>query len=121
MDWGTLVGKFSSLSLPALGSSLLWNSSQLYTSGVLSVVDSNYLSGDFNRDGHVNAADISAMFLAMSDLQKFRTETGLTDPQRAARVRQGLALVREKLGGPGASRRAALAILQVAGAANTRA
>jgi len=38
----------------------------------------------------------------------------LTDPQRVARMRQGLARVRRKLGGPGASRRAAEAVLKVA-------
>jgi lipid-A-disaccharide synthase len=38
----------------------------------------------------------------------------LTDPQRVARIRQGLAAVRRKLGGPGASRRAAEAILKIA-------
>jgi lipid-A-disaccharide synthase len=40
----------------------------------------------------------------------------LADPGRAARIRAGLARVREQLGAPGASRRAAEAILQVAGA-----
>jgi lipid-A-disaccharide synthase len=39
----------------------------------------------------------------------------LTDPARAARIRTGLARVRASLGGPGASRRAAEAILKVAG------
>ena len=38
----------------------------------------------------------------------------LTDHERAARIRAGLARVREKLGGPGASRRAAESILKVA-------
>jgi lipid-A-disaccharide synthase len=38
----------------------------------------------------------------------------LTDPARRTRIRQGLARVRERLGGPGASRRAAEAILSVA-------
>jgi lipid-A-disaccharide synthase len=38
----------------------------------------------------------------------------LADPARAARVREGLARVRARLGGPGASRRAAEAILRVA-------
>jgi len=38
----------------------------------------------------------------------------LTDRPRAARIREGLARVRERLGGPGASRRAAEAILRVA-------
>ena len=37
----------------------------------------------------------------------------LTDHDRSARVKQGLARVRERLGGPGASRRAAQAILKV--------
>jgi lipid-A-disaccharide synthase len=37
----------------------------------------------------------------------------LTDPARAARIREGLAQVRARLGGPGASRRAAQAILEV--------
>ena len=39
----------------------------------------------------------------------------LTDPARAAKIRDGLADVRRKLGGPGASRRAAQAILRVMG------
>lgn len=38
----------------------------------------------------------------------------LTDSQRVARIRQGLAAVRRKLGGPGASRRAAGAVLKIA-------
>jgi lipid-A-disaccharide synthase len=37
----------------------------------------------------------------------------LTDPARAATIREGLARVRARLGGPGASRRAAEAILRV--------
>lgn len=40
----------------------------------------------------------------------------LRDPARAARIKQGLAEVRRKLGGPGASRRAAMAILNTIGA-----
>jgi len=39
----------------------------------------------------------------------------LTDAARRARVRDGLAVVRQRLGGPGASRRAAAAILQLVG------
>ena len=44
----------------------------------------------------------------------------LTDRQRCAGIRQGLARVRERLGGPGASRRAAEAILRVAEQARDR-
>ncbi|HWF85046.1 MAG TPA: lipid-A-disaccharide synthase [Vicinamibacterales bacterium] len=40
----------------------------------------------------------------------------LTDPARVATIREGLARVRAKLGGPGASRRAAEAILRVVAA-----
>ena len=39
----------------------------------------------------------------------------LTDPARARRIRDGLARVRARLGGPGASRRAAEAVLSVMG------
>ena len=41
----------------------------------------------------------------------------LTDAARAAHVRQGLARVRDRLGGPGGSRRAAEAIMRVAATA----
>jgi lipid-A-disaccharide synthase len=44
----------------------------------------------------------------------------LTDPARAASVRSGLAKVRARLGGPGASRRAAEAILKVVREQNIR-
>ena len=40
----------------------------------------------------------------------------LTDEARAAAIRRGLARVRERLGGPGASRRAAEAVLRIASA-----
>jgi lipid-A-disaccharide synthase len=43
----------------------------------------------------------------------------LTDRARVARIREGLARVRERLGGPGASRRAAEAILGVARSTRT--
>jgi lipid-A-disaccharide synthase len=39
----------------------------------------------------------------------------LTDRERAAQIRAGLARVRTALGGPGASRRAAMAIMRVVG------
>ena len=37
LDWGTLSGTFSTLQLPVLDSGLAWNTSQLYTTGVISV------------------------------------------------------------------------------------
>ena len=37
LDWGTLAGTFDTLHLPALGSSLAWDTSRLYLDGTLSV------------------------------------------------------------------------------------
>lgn len=45
----------------------------------------------------------------------------LTDPARASRIREGLARVRSRIGEPGASRRAAEAILRIAGGLRTEA
>jgi hypothetical protein len=53
LDWGSLSGTFSSISLPALSDGLAWDQSQLYVTGVLSVV----LAGDYNKNGIVDAAD----------------------------------------------------------------
>lgn len=53
MNWATRTGAFDTLQLPALGG-LFWNTSQLYTTGVLSVA---VLTGDYNYDGLVDAAD----------------------------------------------------------------
>lgn len=51
-DWGTVSGTFSTFSLPTLGGTLGWNTSQLYTSGVLSIT-----SADYNQNNSVDAAD----------------------------------------------------------------
>jgi T5SS/PEP-CTERM-associated repeat protein len=57
LDWfGTRSGTFSSLTLPTLAG-LTWNTSQLYTTGVLSLINAAGLAGDYNQDGRVNAAD----------------------------------------------------------------
>jgi hypothetical protein len=53
LDWQTLSGAFSDIQLPPLAGNLIWNTSQLYTTGVLSVG----VPGDYNNDGNVNAAD----------------------------------------------------------------
>jgi T5SS/PEP-CTERM-associated repeat protein len=58
LDWtGTLSGSFASLQLPTLGGSLVWNTSQLYTTGELSVTGPAGLPGDYNQNGTVDAAD----------------------------------------------------------------
>jgi autotransporter-associated beta strand protein len=53
LDFAAVTTTFDMLLLPTLDSSLVWDSTNLYTSGVLSVA----LAGDFNRDGSVDAAD----------------------------------------------------------------
>ena len=54
---GSLSGLFESVSLPSLAPGLAWNQSQLYTTGVISVVAAAGLAGDFNNDGFVDGAD----------------------------------------------------------------
>ncbi len=53
LDWATASGSFNFISLPTLASGLVWDTSQLYTSGILSVE----LLGDYNHNGIVDAAD----------------------------------------------------------------
>jgi hypothetical protein len=76
LDWGTRSGAFASVQLPALAAPLAWNTSQLYSTGVLSVIDSNFLPGDINRDSHVDVADVSAMMTALSDLTTYQSTHG---------------------------------------------
>jgi hypothetical protein len=57
LDWtGTLSGMFSSIQLPTLDGALAWDTSQLYTDGILTVIGEG-IDGDFNRDGIVDGGD----------------------------------------------------------------
>ena len=81
LDWGSLSGmSFSTVQLPALSGAAMWNTSQLYTSGVLSVVPT-FLLGDINRDGKVTVADISALMSALANLNGYQTSDNLTGAQ----------------------------------------
>jgi T5SS/PEP-CTERM-associated repeat protein len=53
LDWTSLSGTFDAIMLPALSADLVWNTSQLYLSGVLIVT----IPGDYNGDGTVDTAD----------------------------------------------------------------
>jgi hypothetical protein len=55
IDWGGQSGAFSALQLPFLVSGLKWDTSQLYTNGVLSIAAG--IPGDYNQNGVVDAAD----------------------------------------------------------------
>jgi hypothetical protein len=78
LDWGSISGTFSTLQLPSPGGTLGWDTSHLYTTGVISVVDVGSLRGDFNRDGHVDSSDVTAMLAALADLNGFTTANRLT-------------------------------------------
>jgi hypothetical protein len=55
-DWsGHTSAVLASMNLPVLTAGLVWDTSQFYSSGLLSVALG--LSGDFNKNGVVDAAD----------------------------------------------------------------
>ncbi len=58
-DWASVTGTFDALSLPVLTGGLTWNTSQLYTTGVLSVASAG-IAGDYNNNGTVDAGDYVA-------------------------------------------------------------
>jgi T5SS/PEP-CTERM-associated repeat protein len=85
LDWsGALTGTFALLQLPTLPGSLVWITNKLYTAGILSVADSDYLPGDFNRDGHVDASDLLAMEQALVNLPAYQSSKSLTTAQLLA-------------------------------------
>jgi hypothetical protein len=79
LDWGTLNGAFSTIQLPSLTNGLAWDTTQLFNSGVITVVSNNFIPGDFNRDGHVDGSDFISMILALADLNSYKAANGLTD------------------------------------------
>ena len=58
-DWNIRSGTFASLNLPALAAGLAWNTSQLYTTGVLSVASPGFQEADFDEDGDVDGDDLT--------------------------------------------------------------
>jgi hypothetical protein len=56
LDWGTRSGEFDTLDLPGLLGNLKWDTSRLYSDGVLAVLAVG-LPGDYNQNGVVDAAD----------------------------------------------------------------
>jgi hypothetical protein len=82
-DWDNLSGTFSTLLLPALSSSLSWDTSQLHTTGFLTVV-SRSLPGDYNQNGSVDAADYVVWrnglgtIYSQADYDVWRTHFGQT-------------------------------------------
>jgi T5SS/PEP-CTERM-associated repeat protein/autotransporter-associated beta strand protein len=56
-DWASTSGTFDALQLPTLAGALAWNTSQLYTTGVLSVAPA--FTADFDKDGDVDGDDLA--------------------------------------------------------------
>jgi hypothetical protein len=81
VSWGSHSGAFSSVELPPLAGRLGWNADALYTNGTISVIDTNYLPGDFDRDGHVSVADVSSMMTALADLSGYKATRVLSTGQ----------------------------------------
>ncbi len=84
----TLTGTFDSIVLPSLTSGLTWNTSQLYSTGTLSVS----LAGDFDLDGDVDGKDFiiwqqggSPDPLSSSDLALWQAQYGSALPLFAAK------------------------------------
>jgi hypothetical protein len=48
------------------------------TTGALSVIDSNFLPGDFNRDGHVDAADFLPAMKALTNPTGYEAQYGVS-------------------------------------------
>ena len=56
LDFTGHTGTFTSVTLPPLSGGLTWDTSQLYTTGIISVVGPHVV-GDYNGNGIVDAAD----------------------------------------------------------------
>ena len=75
LDFGFLTGSFA-LTLPE---GVNWDTSQLLTTGVLSVATGS-LDGDFNEDGIVNAADYTIWYDNMGSNTMLPNDNGLGGP-----------------------------------------
>ena len=78
LDFSSHSGAFSTVQLPTLTGSLIWNTGQLYSLGVLTVEDSNFLAGDFDRNGHVDASDILPAMKALTNSAGYESQYGVS-------------------------------------------
>ena len=58
-DWNTLSGTFASINLPSLAAGLAWDTSLLYSTGVLKVASPGFQAADFDEDGDVDGNDLT--------------------------------------------------------------
>ena len=65
LDWGTLGGTFNMINLPGLDPGLVWETTDLYNTGEISVTG---LLGDANNDSVVSADDYGSVQLNFGDV-----------------------------------------------------
>jgi hypothetical protein len=104
LDWGSLSRTIDYVTLPELGPELLWNTSQLYINGALTVT----IAGDFNGDGSVDAADYVVWrqgldtTYTLDDYNAWRAHFGQTVGSGEALVADSLARADAAIPEPGA-------------------
>lgn len=93
-DPNSISGSFASLDLPTLGAGLLWDTSNLLTTGVISVI-SDGLPGDFNNDGRVDGRDFLAWQRnpAIGSLSDWEANYGLPTTSNTSSVPEPSSLV----------------------------
>ena len=79
IDWTSLSNNAFPVILPTMGGRIVWDKSQLFTNGTISVT-ATYFTGDINRDGIVTVADVQALMNALTNLPTYQTSNSLTDP-----------------------------------------
>ena len=57
LDWLTLIGTFSAITLPNVPEGFSWDTTQLYINGVVSLTGAFTAPGDFDADGDVDGRD----------------------------------------------------------------
>ncbi len=67
LDFGSTSGAFASLDLPTLGAGLFWDTSGLLIDGILEVVSSLGIEGDFDGSGQVEQTDLDFVLLNWGD------------------------------------------------------
>ena len=60
LDFGSATGSFGTLNLPSLGGGLGWDVSNLFTTGVIEVINA-LVPGDFDGDGFVGLSDLNIL------------------------------------------------------------
>jgi hypothetical protein len=75
LNAGSISGTFSSVQLPILSGTLAWDPTQLYTTGSVTIFSA--LPGDFNQDGQLDAADVRALLLALTNSSQYMSQYGV--------------------------------------------